>query len=99
MGVYSRPRWAEADGVARRPHASLPAARAVAPASPPAPMTNVLICLALLVFVGVLTLLNQFVKKARSEKRSPCGSSASTDGPDAPPHRSGTRRSRRRIRL
>jgi len=31
-------------------------------------MTNVLICLALLVFVGVLTLLNQFVKKARSEQ-------------------------------
>jgi len=68
MGVYSPPRWAEADGVARRPHASLPAARAVAPASPPAPMTNVLICLALLVFVGVLTLLSQFVKKARSEQ-------------------------------
>lgn len=63
-------------------------------------MTNVLICLALLVFVGVLTLLNQFVKKARSEQMMRLWKQHRHRWePDAPPHRSRTRRSRRRISL
>ena len=63
-------------------------------------MTNVLICLALLVFVGVLSLLNQFVKKARSEQMTRMWKERRHRlEPDAPPLRSASRRSRRRVDL
>jgi hypothetical protein len=63
-------------------------------------MTNVLIFLALAVFVGVLCLLNQFLKRARSEQLLRLWKERQHRWePDARPHRSEARRSRRRFSL
>jgi hypothetical protein len=62
-------------------------------------MTNVLIFLAMVVFVGVLCLLNLFLKKARSEQLLRLWKERQHRWePDARPHRS-ERRSRRRVSL
>ena len=63
-------------------------------------MTNVLIFLALVVFVGVLCLLNRFLKRARSEQLLQLWKQGRRRWePDTGSPESTTRRSRRRISL
>ena len=63
-------------------------------------MTNVLIFLALVVFVGVLCLLNRFLKRARSEQLLRLWKQGRRRWePDAEPPEGTARRSRRRVSL